>query len=105
MITRPAASATATPAGSLPVSETAAIAGSSIRRRTIAAGTRSAVKTPSGAPAARNTSAIASADPGTLDACFSTTGFPASSAGTAQRNNCQKGKFQGMTASTTPSGS
>ncbi len=36
---------------------------------------------------------------------MSTTVFPAASAGTAQRMSCQNGKFQGITASTTPSGS
>ena len=50
-------------------------------------------------------SSIASAQPGTFDACFSTPALPAISAGAANRKTCQNGKFHGMMASTTPSGS
>ena len=57
-----------------------------------------------GKPASRSTSSIASAQPGTLLACFSTAPLPAISAGAAKRNTCQNGKFHGITASTTPSG-
>ena len=48
---------------------------------------------------------MTSAQPGTLEACFSTPVLPAMSAGAANRYTCQSGKFHGMTASTTPSGS
>ena len=48
---------------------------------------------------------MASAQLGTFDACLSTAPLPAMSAGAAKRNTCQNGKFQGMIASTTPSGS
>ena len=58
----------------------------------------------SGKPARRKTSSIASAQPGTLEACFSTAALPAISPGAAKRKTCQNGKFHGITASTTPSG-
>ncbi len=48
---------------------------------------------------------MASAHWGTFEACFSRPTFPAISAGAAKRNTCQNGKFQGITASTGPSGS
>ena len=48
---------------------------------------------------------IAIAVPGTFAACLSTAPLPAISAGAAKRKTCQKGKFQGMMASTTPNGS
>ncbi len=47
---------------------------------------------------------MACADDGTLEACLSSIVLPASSAGTAARNTCQKGKFHGMMARTVPSG-
>ncbi len=43
--------------------------------------------------------------PGTFEACLSTAALPATSAGAAKRKTCQNGKFQGITASTTPIGS
>ena len=42
---------------------------------------------------------------GTFEACLSSPTLPAASAGAAKRKTCQKGKFQGITASTGPSGS
>jgi hypothetical protein len=48
---------------------------------------------------------MASAVPGTFAACLSNATFPAMRVGAAKRKNCQKGKFQGMMASTGPSGS
>ena len=48
---------------------------------------------------------MASAHCGTFGACFSSTTLPAISAGAANRNTCQNGKFQGMTANTAPIGS
>ncbi len=66
--------------------------------------TRTVANRPSGKPASRNTDSIASAHPGTLLACFRTPPLPAINAGAAKRNTCQNGKFQGITASTTPSG-
>ncbi len=57
-----------------------------------------------GNPAFRNSSSSAIAHSGTFAACLSTAPFPAMSAGAAKRITCQKGKFHGMIASTTPSG-
>ncbi len=48
---------------------------------------------------------MARAEPVVLPACLSTAVFPAISAGAAKRTTCQNGKFQGMIASTVPSGS
>ena len=101
---RPAAAATSRPAPSLPVRVTAATRGSSTSRPTRSAPTSSAWKTPSGKPAIRKTSSIAWAHRGTLEACWRRATFPAITAGAAKRNTCQKGKFQGITASTGPSG-
>ena len=58
----------------------------------------------SGNPALAKTSSIANALPGTLLACLSTPVLPAMRPGTAKRNTWYRGKFQGMTASTTPRG-
>ena len=66
---------------------------------------RSVRKTLLGNLACARISSIASAHPGTFEACFSTPALPAISAGAAKRKTCQNGKFHGMTASTTPSGS
>jgi hypothetical protein len=66
---------------------------------------RSDRKRSGGNPAFLKISSMASAEPMTFEACFRTPAFPAMSAGAAKRNTCQKGKFQGMTASTTPIGS
>ena len=104
LITLPAADATWLPAVLLPVRVTAATRGSSITERTCSVSIRSVWKTPSGNPARRKMSSIASAHWGTLDACFSSPTLPAISAGAAKRKTCQKGKFQGMIASTGPIG-
>ncbi len=45
------------------------------------------------------------ADCGTFEACLRSPTLPAISAGAAKRKTCQNGKFQGITASTQPSGS
>ena len=66
--------------------------------------TRSVRNRSGGTPASRRSRSMASAQPGTLDACLSTTALPAMSAGAAKRKTCQNGKFHGMTARTTPSG-
>jgi hypothetical protein len=47
---------------------------------------------------------MANAQPGTFEACLSTAALPAINPGAANRNTCQNGKFQGITASTTPIG-
>ena len=60
--------------------------------------------TPSGKPARRKISSIASAHCGTFDACLSRPTLPAMSAGAAKRKTCQNGKFHGITASTGPIG-
>ncbi len=101
----PARSATLLPASSLPVRVTATMRGSSIRPATADDSISAVEKSPRGNPASRNTSSIWSAQRGTFEACFRTPALPAMSAGAAKRNTCQNGKFQGMTASTTPSGS
>ena len=56
-------------------------------------------------PRLQMTTAQAPFEPGTFEECFRTPTLPAASAGAANRNTCQKGKFQGMTASTGPRGS
>ncbi len=66
--------------------------------------TKRLVKTPSGRPARRNRSSRTSAVWGTFDACLSRPTLPTISAGAAKRITCHIGKFQGMTASTGPSG-
>jgi hypothetical protein len=60
---------------------------------------------PFGKPASRNVCSMARAHCGTFEACLRTAALPAIRAGAAKRTTCQKGKFQGMMASTTPSGS
>ena len=95
----------ARPAASLPVTVTAAMRSSAMSPATGSVPMSSVWKTPSGAPARRNRSSSASAHCGTFEACLRRPTFPATSAGAANRITCQKGKFQGMTASTTPSGS
>ncbi len=62
------------------------------------------MKTPSDSPASRKSVSIASAQPDTFEACFSMPAFPAINVGAAKRKTCQKGKFQGITARTRPSG-
>ena len=104
LISAPAARPTATPAPSLPVKVTAATRPSAISPATASGPTSRASKQPSGNSARRKISSIASAHCGTFEACFSRPTLPAISAGAAKRNTCQKGKFQGITASTTPSG-
>ena len=102
---RPARSATWLPACSLPVSVTATMRGSAMSPPTAEEPISSVANSPGGKPASRKTSSICSAQRGTLEACLSTAALPAISAGAAKRNTCQKGKFHGITASTTPSGS
>ena len=104
-ITAPACAATALPAGVLPVSVTARTSGCSMTPFTCLLPMSSVRKTPFGKPAVEKISSIARAHPGTFDACFRTPALPAMSAGAANRKTCQNGKFQGITASTTPRGS
>ena len=104
LICRPAVAATLLPAASLPVSVTA-LTRESLRIPSTAADSTSSVwNAPSGKPARRKTSSIARAHWGTLEACFSSPTLPAIRAGAAKRKTCQKGKFQGITASTGPNG-
>ena len=86
LMTRPAASATAAPARSLPVRLTAATRSSSISAR-LTSGTSSSAttmlrKTSAGRPASRMTRSIASAHPVTFGECLRTAVLPASSDGT-----------------------
>ena len=104
LICRPACDATAMPAGSLPVSVAAAIRWSLRMPSTAAAPISSVWKTSGGKLARRTISSMASAHCGTFEACLSRPTLPAISAGAAKRNACQKGKFHGITASTTPIG-
>jgi hypothetical protein len=109
LVAVPAADPTARPARSLPVMVTAPMRGSSIRRRMTTGTSRSsttrAVNRPSGAPASVSTRCTASAQPVVFGECFNSAALPAMSAGAANRSTCHSGKFQGMTASTTPTGS
>ena len=102
--TAPAWAATARPAPTLPVRVTAAT-----RRSAMTAGTWSVPmsrvwNTPSGAPARRKRSSSSRAVRGTLGACLSRPTLPTITAGARKRATCQRGKFHGMMASTTPSG-
>src|SRR5207245_614427 len=101
----PAMRATARPAGALPVSVTAFTDGCSITPSTCWLPIIKVRKRFSGKPAWQKIFSIASAQPGTFEACLSTAPLPAMSAGAAKRKTCQNGKFHGITASTTPSGS
>ena len=109
LMASPAAEPTARPARSLPVMVTAPMRGSSISRRVTAgtsgSATTRAVNSPSGAPASASTRCTASAQPVVFGECLSSAALPAMSAGAANRSTCQSGKFHGMTASTTPTGS
>jgi len=67
--------------------------------------TRRVLKTSFGRPASWRILSMARAHPQTFEACLSSPALPAMRAGAAKRKTCQRGKFQGMTASTTPSGS
>ena len=100
----PAAAPTARPAASLPVRVTAATRSSAMRPATASEPTSRVVKQPSGKPARRNTSSSSRAVWGTLEACFKRPTLPAMRAGAANRTTCQRGKFQGITARTGPSG-
>ncbi len=100
----PAIAATDWPAALLPVSVAAATR-SSRRTASMAPEPISRVwNTPSGNPARRKSSSRYSAVCGTLLACLSSPPLPAIRAGPANRMTCQSGKFQGITASTTPIG-
>ena len=109
LMAAPAIDAIEDPARSLPVSVTAATRGSSTTRRetcgTSSAATTSARNSPAGAPASANSSSMASAQPVTSGLCLSSAALPAASAAQANRSTCQNGKFHGITAKTTPSGS
>ena len=100
----PAAAPTDMPARSLPVSVTAAIRGSAMRSAMSLDSTKRLVNAPSGRPARRNRSSMASAVCGTLDACLSRPTLPSIKAGAANRMTCHMGKFHGITASTGPRG-
>jgi hypothetical protein len=99
---RPASVATARPAAVEPVRVTAATRGSAMTRsiwsgpsRTLGAST----------PTSANRASRASPHPGVHGACLSRKLLPATRAGAANRMYCQNGKFHGMMANTTPSGS
>jgi hypothetical protein len=86
---RPAIAPTDAPAASLPVSVTALTAVCAASALASAPCTRITVNASSGSPASRHSRSIASAQPVTLEACFSATVFPAASAGTAALKACQ----------------
>ena len=100
----PAVAATLRPASVLPVNVTACTSGCAISAFTSREPTNALAKSPRGNAASENILSIASAQPNTLDACFSTTAFPAMNAGAAARNTCQSGKFHGMIASNVHNG-
>jgi len=87
----PAAAATNEPAPSEPVSVTPATRRSETMPSTGPEPIIKVWKTPSGTPASRNTSSMASAHWGTFDECFSIITLPAASAGSPARNACQTG--------------
>ena len=58
-----------------------------------------------GNPADKKSDSIFSAHCGTFGACFNKIPLPANKAGTAHRNTCQNGKFQGMIRKIKPKGS
>ena len=60
--------------------------------------------TPGGRSACWQTSAKSSAESGVVDAGFSTTAFPAASAGAIFQASMRSGKFHGMIWPATPSG-
>ncbi len=86
---RPAVPPTCRPAASLPVIVTARTRSSSMIFSTAADPTSRVWNTPSGKPARRSTSSMASATCGTFDACLRSPTLPAISAGAANRNTCQ----------------
>ena len=61
--------------------------------------------TPGGSPASWASSAKQSADSGVNSAGFSTTVFPAASAGATFHETIRSGKFHGTICATTPTGS
>ena len=95
---------TAWPAGPDPVRVTATTRSSRMTASTRAAPISRVWKQPSGKPARSNSSCMNRAHCGTFDACFSRPTLPAIRAGAANRMACHSGKFQGITASTGPSG-
>ena len=105
LMSHPACAAMARPVDSLPVTVTAATRSSASTISTWLASMRSVWKLPRGKPARRTRASMASAHWGTLEACLSRPTLPAIRAGARKRKTCQKGKFQGMTARMTPSGS
>ena len=96
--------ATFLPAGSLPVRVTAFTKGWRINSSTSPDLMCRLVNSPFGKPLLSKISSMAAAQPGTFEACLSRPPLPAINAGAANRNTCQKGKFQGMTAKIIPRG-
>ena len=101
----PAAVATDSPARSLPVIVTAATRASAMIDAAASRVTSSVSNSPAGPPAAATARCSSSAQPVTFSACLSTTVLPSSTAGASTRTTCQYGKFHGMIANSTPSGS
>ena len=101
----PAKEATERPARSEPVTVTAAMRSSAMMGSMRLDSTNRLVKMPWGKPARVKMPSTYSAQPGTLEECFRTIGLPAMMFGTATRMICHRGKFQGMMASSGPSGS
>ena len=104
LISRPAMDATDRPAGVDPVSVAATTRSSRRMGSTRLELTSRVWNVPRGKPARANRSCMNSAVFGTLEACLSSPTLPAIRAGAAKRMACQSGKFQGMMASTGPSG-
>ena len=93
------------PTAVLPVKATFAMRGSVRIDMPVLPGPVTMFTTPSGSSAWRQTSAKRSAVSGVVEAGFSTTVFPAASAGAIFQASISSGKFQGITWPTTPSDS
>ncbi len=100
----PATAATDEPAGPEPVRVTATTRSSRRTPSTFEDPMSRVWNAPPGKPARANRSWRNRAVWGTLEACFNRPTLPAIRAGAANRMTCHSGKFQGMTASTGPSG-
>jgi hypothetical protein len=100
-----AAAATDGPTSCEPVNVTASRRRASERRPSTDPGPRTRFSTPGGRPARCTMSAIAHGDAGTSSAGLNTTVLPHASAGAIFQAGIASGKFHGVIAATTPSGS
>ena len=88
------------------MNESAASRGSTVSAsESSAPGPVSRLSAPSGRPASTRISASSTAEPEAAVAGFQTTGLPAESAGASFQAGIASGKFHGVIAQTTPTGS